>query len=280
MKRNQNPWPICLLMTAIAVVGIFLCTFPAHGQTPNLVVSAGSTGQASSLTVSSDSAAPWKCFTVSGGSGAYNVIWAESNGTTGGIYFGAITTSTSGPGAIPAPTPPAPADLPIGTLTTAVSAALSGVDKATATKMGDTYEALAKSIDTGVIVSPLQLQLATGTHLLANFNSTELASLKNVTAAVTGWMDAQQCCGKLSADRMDRYAMAYHATAAAIRPNATAPAASKPGNSTPAAKVDCPDTVPGVAYEREQLPGQSPCANGKCPKPAQNQPQPRWRWRQ
>jgi hypothetical protein len=262
-------------MTAIAIAGVFLCALTARADTPHLVVSAGPTGQAPSLTVSSDSNASWKCFTVSGSSsGTYNVVWAESNGTTGGIFFGSIAVGTSGaPAPGPAPTPE-PTDLPIGTLTTAVSAAVAGVDQATAVKMGDTYEALAKSVDTGVIVSPLQLQLATGTQMLANFNSNELASLKNVTAAVAGWMDAQQCCGKLTSDRMDKYSRSYHATAAAIRPNATAPAASKTGNSTPAAKAD-PPTVPKDTTG--QLPGQSPCANGKCPVPSQYQYRGRWR---
>ena len=272
-KKNQNPWPICLLMTAIAVLGVF-CSY-AHGQTPNLVVSAGPTGQGPSLTVSSDSNSPWKCFTVSGGSGTYNVVWAESNGTTGGIYFGSIATSTSGQPA-PGPVPTPPSDLPLGTLTTAVSAAVAGVDTAAATKMGNTYEALAKGVDSGVIVSPLQLQLATGTQLLANFSSPELVSLSKVTAAVNGWVDAQQCSGKLSPDHMEKYSRSYHATAAALGTK-TAPAASKTGNSTPAAKAD-PDTAHKTDGTTDQLPGQSPCKDGHCSVPGQYQP--RWRWRQ
>ena len=264
MKSNQNPWPICIMLCAVALLGVFCCV--AHGQTPNLVVSAGSTGQAPNLSITSDSQSPWKCFTVSGGSGSYGVIWAESNGTTGAIYFGSIATSSTGPGAIA----PAPAtDLPLGTLTTAVSAAISGVNQVTAVKMGDTYEALAKGIDSGVIVSPLQLQLATGTQLLANFNSTELDSLKKVTAAVNGWVDAQQCCGKLTADHMEKYSRSYHAAAAAMGTKA-APAAGKPVNSTTAAKVDCTHTAPALAHEREQFPVQSPCADGHCPMPTQS----------
>ena len=166
--------------------------------------------------------------------------------------------------------------MPIGTLTTAVSAAVTGVDQATAVKMGNTYEALAKGVDSGVIVSPLQLQLATGTQLLANFSSPELVSLSKVTAAVNGWVDAQQCSGKLTPEHMDKYSKSYHAAAAALGTK-PAPAASKPGNSTPAAKVDCPITAP-IAHEREQLPGQSACKDGHCPLPAQWQP--RWRLRQ
>jgi hypothetical protein len=138
--------------------------------------------------------------------------------------------------------------------------------------MGDTYEALAKSLDNGVITSPLQLNLATGTQLLANFNSAELASLNKVTAAVNGWVDAQQCAGKLTSDHMEKYSTSYHAAAAAIRPNKTAPAASKPVNSTSAAKAG-PDTVI-LQHDRIQLPGQSPCASGHCPAPASR---PRWR---
>jgi hypothetical protein len=176
---------------------------------------------------------------------------------------------------------PAPAtDLPIGTLTSSVSAAAAGVDQATAAKMGSTYEALAKGIDNGVIVSPLQLQLATGTQLLASFSSPELVSLSKLTAAVNGWVDAQQCSGKLTPEHMETYSRTYHAIASALGTQ-TSPAASKPGNretgtsGSPAAKVDCPNTAP-VVHEREQLPAKSPCANGHCPLPAQNQPRRRW----
>ena len=263
--NDRKPFPTLFVAVVLAIGAIALsfCALQARGQTPNLVVSAGSTGQAATLTISSDSTSPWKCFTVSGGSNAYNVVWAESNGTTGGIYFGSIATSSSGPGAVPAPQPPpTPTDLPIGTLTTALATAVAGVDQATVLKMGNTYEALAKSVDSGVIVSPLQLQLATGTHLLANFNAAELASLKNVTAAVTGWMDAQQCAGKLTPDRMDKYSRSYHATAAALGSKTTAPAATKPGTSKTAAATE---TATGMVDGRSPLPGQSPCANGKCP---------------
>jgi hypothetical protein len=230
----------------------------AHPQSPNLVLTAAATpgypaGQAPSLTLSSDSTAPWKCFTVSGSASTYNVIWAESSGTSGGIYFGSITVSTSGAPA-PAPVPVAPSDLPIATLTTAVSGAVASVDQATATKMGDTYEALAKSVDTGVIVSPLQLQLATGTQLLANFTSPELVSLSKVTAAVNGWVDAQQCSGKLSGDRIDRYATAYHAIARALKHGMLAP--------TPAKE-------PGTQKPGQSPAASSPCASGKCPVPRQ-----------
>ncbi len=271
-RTKQNPWPTCLTLCVIALFGV-CCAF-AHGQTPNLVVSAGSTGQAPSLTVSSDSQSPWKCFTVSGGSGTYNVVWAESNGTTGGIFFGTIATSTSGPG-VPGPAPaPTPTDLPIAALTTAVSAAVAGVDQATAVKMGDTYEALAKGVDSGVIVSPLQLQLATGTQLLANFNATELISLSKLTAAVNGWVDVQQCSGKLTPDHMDKYSRSYHAVGKALGAK-TAPAATKPSTSKPVAAAE---TATGMVDGRSPLPAQSPCADGKCKMPAERQP--RWRWRQ
>ena len=165
------------------------CLLPAprslYAQTPSLVVSAGTQNLAPTLTVTSDSAMPWKAFTVSGGSGNYGVIWAESNGTTGGIYFGNIVTSSSGPAALPGPTPPpAPSDLPIAALSTAVSAAVSTVDPTVAGTMAVTYEGLAKSIDTGVISSPLQLQVVTGTQLLTNFTSDQLAAAKPLTAAV------------------------------------------------------------------------------------------------
>ena len=80
-----------LLLVALSA---FILPPSSFGQTPHLVVSAGTAGQASSLTITSDTAAPWKCFTLSGGSaGQYNVIWAESNGTSGGIFFGTVATS-------------------------------------------------------------------------------------------------------------------------------------------------------------------------------------------
>ncbi len=226
----------------LALIGFcFLTSLAARGQTPNLVVSAGPSGQAPTLTISSDSQNPLKTFTVSGGSGQYNVVWAESSGTAITIYSGTIVTATSA-SAGPV-TPPAPADLPIGTLTTAVSAAVTGVDQATAVKMGNTYEALAKSIDTGVVVSPLQLQLATGTQLLANFNSAELASLSKVSAAVNGWVDAQQCANHLSADHMEKYSAVYHAVGKGL-----------------GAK-----NLTRISNLKLDVPNGSPCADGKCP---------------
>ena len=41
------------------------------------------------------------------------MIWAESNGTSGGIYFGSITTSGTAPAAARAGPAP-PTDLPLG----------------------------------------------------------------------------------------------------------------------------------------------------------------------
>jgi hypothetical protein len=128
------------------------------------------------------------------------------------------------------------------------------VDPTEAATLATTYESRAKGIDTGVIVSPLQLQLATGTQLLANFTADQLATFKGFTNVVTGWLDAQQCAGKLTADRMDKYSTAYHAVARAIKPSTPAPAPTKPGTSKPAAAVDT-----------------SPCANGHCPAPTQYQ---------
>ena len=272
-KKNQSPWPICL-MTAIAAVGILCCAVDAHGQAPNLVVSAGTSGQASTLTVTSDSQSPWKCFTVSGSAGQYNVIWAESNGTTGGIYFGTIALGTSA--SVGPVTPPAPsADLPIGALTTAVSAAIAAVPSDQAATMATTYESLAESIDTHLIVSPLQLQLATGTQLLANFNADQLATFKSFTTVVTGWLDAQQCAAKLTSDRMDKYASVYHAIAQAIKPDTVTPQPAPPATSAkppmrtsdhaPSAKLPSPAESPKLAPPKPV--GNSPCANGQCPAP-------------
>jgi hypothetical protein len=251
MKTKSKPQGFGpVLAPMFACVLLWLIAGHCLGQAPTLVVSAGSTGQAATLTVTSDSQAPWKCFTVTGGSGANNVIWAESNGTTGGIYYGTIATSSSGtaaPGGYPvAPPPPAPSDLPIGTLATAVSAAVTAVDPAALSTLGNSYEALANQIDAGTIVSPLQLQVVTGTQLLTNFTSEQLAGLKNFSTAVAGWIDAQQCAGRLGPDKMNKYSAAYHAIAAAIKPRTAAPAAVTIGGVPPLAK--------------------NPCANGQCPK--------------
>jgi hypothetical protein len=259
----------------VALVGLYApCV---HAQTPNLIVSAGSTGQASSLTVTSDSQSPWKCFTVTGGSGQYNVIWAESTGTSGGIYFGTIATSSSG-SAGPVTPPPAPNDLPIGTLTTAVSASLTAVDAATAATVANSYETIGKAIDAGTIVSPLQLQLATSAQLLS-LTSDQLTACKGFIAAVTGWLDAQQCAARLTPDHMDRYAKAYHAIAAAIKPVTVT---GVPPIGTPAASAKVPSPAEPKLAPPKPVVGNSPCANGQCPAPGSSQAQPAWfrRWRQ
>lgn len=271
-KESSHPgYGIIFVSLILIAIAFYYAAFPhkSHGQTPNLVVSAGTQNLAPTLTITSDSTMPWKGFSISGGApgtsgsaGNYGVIWAESNGTTGGIYFGTIQTSSSGPAALPGPvTPPAPTnDLPIGTLTTAVSASIATVDQATATTAATTYESLAKSVDTKVIVSPLQLQLATGTQLLANFTSDQLGDLKNVTAAVAGWLDAQQCAGKLTADRMDKYSTAYHAIAQAIKPGVVTAAAVKITGVPP---------IAAARAEPKQAPTKpkSACENGQCPMP-------------
>jgi hypothetical protein len=269
MKRLASYFAICILQ--------FATCHSLSAQSPDLVVTAGPTGQAASLTVTSDSPSPWKCFTVSGSAGQYNVTWAESNGTTGGIYFGTIALGTSA--SVGPVTPPAPsADLPIGALTTAVSAAIATVPSDQAATMATTYESLAKSIDTHLIVSPLQLQLATGTQLLANFNADQLATFKSFTTVVTGWLDAQQCAAKLTSDRMDKYASVYHAIAQAIKPGTVTPAPGAPG--TPG--LPATSAKPPMRTSDQAPAGNSPCANGQCP--AQSQPgpsQPAWfrRWR-
>jgi len=278
-KTNESEAGAFFVLVAIGLVvaAWYLGMFPhlLHGQTPSLVVSAGSGNLANSLSLTSDSAMPWKAFTVSGGTpGSYNLIWAESNGTVGGIYFGSISTSSSGPAAVPAPGPaPAPAaDLPLAALQTAASAAIAGVPAADVAAMANTYEALAKQVDAGTIVSPLQLQLATGTHLLASFNADQLATFKQFTAAVCGWLDAQQCAGKLTADRMDRYSRSYHAVAAAlgVKPAAAAgyvvaPVAPHRGETAPAVQ------------KSEVRSQKSKCPDGKCPAPDQLQWTHRWR---
>jgi len=222
-------------------------------QTPNLVLSAGTTGQASTLTIGSDSARAWKRFAVTGGSaGTYTVISAEhGSGDDGGIYYYTVVVSagTANPGPNPPPGP-SPSDLPIGTLTVACSAAVAGVDANLTGKMAVTYEGLARSIDNGLIVSPLQLQLATGTQLLASFDADQLSTMQKLTAVISGWLDAQQCAGKLTADGIGKYATAYHAIAQAIRPGV--PAANKPPE------------LPA----KPAIPNMSPCANGRCPLPA------------
>lgn len=261
-----------VLQVLLVYFGLAACLY---AQTPNLVVSAGPTGQAPTLTITSDSANPLKTFTVSGGSGQYNVTWAESNGTAIAIYTGTITTGASG---TPAPTPPPVNDLPIGTLTTAVSASLTAVDAATAATVANSYETIGKAIDAGTIVSPLQLQLATSAQLLS-LTSDQLTACKGFIAAVTGWLDAQQCAARLTPDHMDRYAKAYHAIAAAIKPVTVT---GVPPIGTPAASAKVPSPAEPKLAPPKPVVGNSPCANGQCPAPGSSQAQPAWfrRWRQ
>jgi hypothetical protein len=260
-KKSSGILPI--VAAVIAAIAVFWCA-ACFAQTPNLTISAGTASVGSGLAITSDSPRTWKRFAVTSGSsgGAWSIVSAEhGTGDDGGIYFYTLTVSAGSSSPLPGPgpvTPPAPVnDLPIGTLTTACTAAVAGIPADAAGKMADTYEALAKSIDTGVIVSPLQLQLATGTQFLANFDAPGLAAFQNLTTAVNGWLDAQQCAGRLTPDTMDKYAAAYHAIAKAIKPDTVTP---------PAASAKTPSAA-----------GKSPCADGKCPTLA---PQYRWRWRQ
>ena len=238
-----------------------------YAQTPNLVVSAGPTGQAAALTVSSDSANPLKTFTVTGGSGQYNVVWAESSGTAISIYYGTIATAASA--SEPVTPPPAPSDLPIAALATAVNASLASVDAATATTVANGYETLGKAIDAGTIVSPLQLQLAASAQLLG-LTSDQLTACKPFIDVVSGWIDAQQCAARLTPDHMDRYAKTYHAIAAAIKPGTI---------QNPKSEIRNPKQEPSTKLAPPA--GNSPCADGHCPAPGPSQPARRYvrRWR-
>jgi hypothetical protein len=254
-----------LVLAALTCFALFYFCGKIHAQTPNLVVSAGSTGQASALTITSDSQAPWKCFTVSGS----NVIWAESNGTTGGIFYGTIATATSG-SAGPV-TPPAPADtLPIAALTTSVSAAVAGVDDATVSAVATGYETIAKEVDAGAITTPTQLYLTTGVQLLA-LTSAQQTAVEPLTSTVKSWLNAQQTAGKLSEEKMADYARVFHAIAASLN----RPRPGVPG-TPPAPAVAKAKAVPKEAPPKPV--GNSPCANGQCP--TNEQPTRRLRWRQ
>jgi len=245
MKRNQNPWGVCLLMTAIAAAGMLFCVRPVRGQAPNLVVSASG----SQLGVSSDSRSTWKQFTVTGGSaGVYNVLWAESSGTAGGIYTATLTVSAAV--AVSPSIVPTPADtLPIGALTASVSAAAAGIDAATLGAAAATYETLAKEVDAGAIVTPVQLYLSMGVQTLGLSDAQRTAATP-LMAAVKTWLNQQQTAGKLDDTKMPDYARALHAVAKTLSGGYTiAPAA--------------PHLMePAIAPN-------SPCANGKCPLPAQ-----------
>jgi hypothetical protein len=238
-------WPI--VAGLIACIAPFAFAAHAHGQAPNLVVTAGPTGQAPALTVTSDSANSWKCFTVSGSGGQYNVVWAESTGTSGGIYFGTIVASTSG-GAGPV-TPPAPVEtLPIGALTASVSAAVAGVDGPTVSALASGFETLANQVDAGAITNPTQLYLSLGVEALA-LTAPQRTAVTPLTTAVKAWLNAQQTAGKLSEEKMPDYARVFHAIAKALKPGTVTPAAAAIPKETPANPV-----------------GASPCASGHCPK--------------
>ena len=72
MKRNQSPWPTCLLFAAIGIAGILVSALTAHGQTPALAV----TSSGSYLAVGTATPSPWKQFVVTAGSaGTYTVLW-------------------------------------------------------------------------------------------------------------------------------------------------------------------------------------------------------------
>jgi hypothetical protein len=261
-----------LIAAAVACVAMFYAIGRVHAQTPNLVVSAGSTGQASSLTITSDSANPLKTFTVSGGSGQYNVVWAESSGTAITIYSGTIVASTSG-SAGPV-TPPAPVNtLPIGALTTSVSAAAAGVDSAALAAMANGYDAVAQQIDTGAIANPTQLYLVTGVQLLS-LTADQRTAVQPLTTAVAAWLNTQQTAGRLDETKMADYSRVFHAIAKAMRPGTVTPA-----HQAPSAKVPSPAENPGGPAAPA-----TPCANGHCPASGPSQPsqsQPAWfrRWR-
>lgn len=278
---EQTSTPKAAFKIALAAAAIFFFFHwigHAHAQTPNLVVTAGSTGQASTLTITSDSTNPLKTFTVSGGapgtSGStaqYNVVWAESSGTAITIYSGTIVASTSG-SAGPV-TPPAPNDLPIGALTTSVSAAAAGVDTAALAAMANGYDAVAQQIDTGAIANPTQLYLVTGVQLLS-LTADQRTAVQPLTTAVAAWLNAQQTAGKLDETKMADYSRAFHAIAKAMRPGTVTPA-----HQAPSAKVPSPAENPGGPAAPA-----SPCANGHCPASGPSQPgqsQPAWfrRWR-
>ena len=192
-KRKDSPLPIVVILSVIMLIALCWC-FAARAQTPGLVVSASASGLTPSLVITSNSSMPWKGFTVLNQSnGTVGVLWAESDGASGGIYYGNVALSVTAAGSSVAPRPAPATDLPLSTLSQATVAAIAGIPADEVTKMAAGYEALATQVDAGTIVSPLQLQLATGTHLLASFDAKSLESFKGFTAAVAGWIDAQQC---------------------------------------------------------------------------------------
>ncbi len=248
-KRKDSPLPIVVILSVIMLIALCWC-FAARAQTPGLVVSASASGLTPSLVITSNSSMPWKGFTVLNQSnGTVGVLWAESDGASGGIYYGNVALSVTAAGSSVAPRPAPATDLPLSTLSQATVAAIAGIPADEVTKMAAGYEALATQVDAGTIVSPLQLQLATGTHLLASFDAKSLESFKGFTAAVAGWIDAQQCAGKLTPEHMEKYALVYHAIASGLHPGIAPP--QKVGTSKP---------NPPAA-------GPSPCANGHCPNP-------------
>ena len=268
-----------LIAAAVACFVMFYALGRVHGQTPNLVVSAGSTGQAATLTITSDSSNPLKTFTVSGGNGQYNVVWAESSGTAITIYSGTITTAASG--SVGPVTPPAPVNtLPIGALTTSVSAAAAGVDTAALAAMANGYDAVAQQIDTGAIANPTQLYLVTGVQLLS-LTADQRTAVQPLTTAVAAWLNTQQTAGKLDETKMADYARVFHAIAKAMRPATVTPAAvtiTGVPPVTPAASAKVPSAAaanPGGPAAPAIVP-KSPCANGQCPASGPSQG---WGWR-
>ncbi len=262
-----------LVVIALVVACWYLGMFPhyLHGQTvPNLVVSAGSGNLAPNLNVTSDSALSWKAFSVTSGTpGSYQVLWAESDGTTGGIYVGTVSTSATAVGIVN-PAPPPADTLPIAGLTSTVSAAAAGIDAGAVTAMSAGYETLAKEIDAGAISSPTQLYLAAGVQLLALSDSARTA-LQPVTNTVKAWLNAQQTAKKLDETRMKDYARVLHAVAAALKPTqstgcpAVTPAAGyvRAPTSAHVGETPPPRLTPSLATGSTT--GQ--CPNGKCPAP-------------
>jgi len=261
-----------LLKAGVAL--LLLCSLllapcsPLSAQTPALAFTAGPAG----ITAASNSPATWKQYAITSGSaaGTYQVVWAESNGTAGGIYTATVTVSAampfspSAPGPVP-PTPPAD-DLPLAALSTAVSASLNGVDPATAAAVANAYESMAQALDAGTIVSPLQLNLATSAQLLA-LSSDQLGACKGFIGTVSGWLDAQQCTGRLSPDHMERYARTYHAIAAAVKQGA---GSKEQGVKSREQGAGSKEQGAGSKAPKAQV-SSSPCANGHCPVPQAEQ---------
>jgi len=232
-----------ILVFALVIGAWYLGMFPhlVRGQTPSLTVTGGS-----GLSIASSGGSTWQQYAVTGSSaGVYNIVWAESNGTTGGIYTATVSLSPVLPFSPSSVAPPPPADtLPIAALTASATASVAGVDAATVAAAATGYETLAKEVDAGAIATPTQLYLSLGVQLLA-LTDAQRTAVGPLNLAVKGWLNAQQTAGKLDETKMADYARAFHAIARAITP----------GTVTPAASVKTPS--PAAAA--------SPCANGQCP---------------